>query len=166
MPEAKRSVIRTSASSERPIVTPPKRSMRSPGVRPPPWTATSVGVGRGDAAAGDRVHPGPLLAAGDRAAAAQVLERAAGDHEQEQVEDAEEGELERYRRGISVHRSGSLLDVEDERDVPRETSSPGARREVSMRRPLTLTPLVEPRSTICQSPELLRRSSACRRETF
>jgi hypothetical protein len=60
-------------------------------------------VGCGDPATGDRMHPGPLLPAGDRAASAQVLEGAARDHEQEQVEDAEEGELEGYRRWISVH---------------------------------------------------------------
>ena len=38
------------------------------------------------------------------------------------------------------------------RVVPSATSSPGDRREESTWRPLTLTPLVEPRSTICQSP--------------
>ena len=90
--------------------------------------------------------------------AAQILEGAARDHEQEQVEDAEEGELERDRSRArfriracrQAHCSMSKMNV----TVPRETSSPGASREVSMRRPLTLTPLVEPRSTICQSPDV------------
>src|SRR5262249_61325345 len=50
--------------------------------------------------------------------------------------------------------------------VPSVTSSPGASRERSILRSFTLTPLVEPRSTICQSPFEARRSSAWRRETF
>src|ERR687898_1428665 len=39
--DAKRSSIRTSASPERPIATPPNRSKRSPESRPPPLTTTS-----------------------------------------------------------------------------------------------------------------------------
>ena len=50
--------------------------------------------------------------------------------------------------------------------MPIVTWSPGLSRVEATRRPLTLTPLVEPRSTIVQSPEAARRSSAWRRETL
>jgi hypothetical protein len=50
--------------------------------------------------------------------------------------------------------------------VPTVTWSPGLSRVEGTRRPLTLIPLVEPRSAICQSPLSSRRSSAWRRLTL
>ena len=44
--------------------------------------------------------------------------------------------------------------------VPTVTWSPGESLVEATRRPLTLIPLVEPRSAICQSPDSERRSSA------
>src|SRR4029079_14337104 len=94
---------------------------------------------------------------------AQVPKRRTGDPEQEEVEHCEKAELERDGDRLEVvHCSISKA----KQVVPRVTSSPGASRAESTRRPLTLIPLVEPRSTTCQSPVLLRRSCACLREMF
>src|SRR5262249_7971479 len=97
-----------------------------------------------------------------RGGAAQVTQRASRHPDQEEEEHGEKAELERYRqrleRGLHCPMSNAKT------LVPRVISSPGERRALATRRPFTLTPLVELRSTICQSPTSDRRSSAWRRE--
>src|SRR6185436_2129290 len=106
------------------------------------------------------VGVGGLRAAG---AALEVLHRGTGHPEQEQVQHGEEAELERDGDGVEGHgQSWSNPMV----DVPSSIVSPGFSDCAPwMRRPLTLTPLVEPRSlTIHLAP--LGRTSACLRDTF
>src|SRR5690606_3616576 len=113
-----------------------------------------------------------------RGGAAQVLEGAARDHQHEQVEHGEEAELERYRYRVVIHLLAHLNQTSGgvrrgppgpgraycstsnmKVVVPTVTWSPGCRWVEETRRPLTLTPLVEPRSTIDHSPDCERRSS-------
>src|SRR4029453_1324701 len=111
-----------------------------------------------------RLPPGDLVVAGleaGRSRAPQVLQGTPRHPEQEQEQHGKKTELERYRKRLQiVHCSMSKAKTL----VPRVISSPGDSRALATRRPLTLTPLVELRSTICQSPTFERRSSACRRE--
>src|SRR4051794_34362699 len=117
--------------------------------------ARGVLVGRG--------APAPVGARARARAAAQVAQRGARLPQQEQVEDGEEAELERDGDGIEGHPRSSSKRISE---VPSVIVSP-ARRDWApwIRRPLTLTPLVEPMSrTVHEAPE--GRSSACRRETL
>src|SRR5665811_237772 len=117
-----------------------------------------------------RVEAGRVGGGRDRAP--QVLQRAARDPEQEEVEDGEEAELESHRDRVVVH-VGTLVTGDRHRStsklkvvVPIVTESPAPSRVEPTRRPLTLIPLVEPRSAIVHSPDWVRRSSAWWRETL
>ena len=117
------------------------------------------------------MHAGGVLVGGRAAAvaarrrgAAQVLERRARHPEQEQVEHGDEAELQGDGDGVEGH--ASLSSWKTISEVPRVIVSP-SRSDCApvMRRPLTLTPLVEPRSrTVHEAPE--GRTSACLRETL
>ena len=89
--------------------------------------------------------------------------RGAGHPEQEQVQHGEEAELERDGDGVQGHGQSC---VEADRGRAELDRVAGLERlRALMRRPLTFTPLVEPRSlTIHLAP--LGRTSAWRRETF
>src|SRR4051812_16369787 len=77
-----------------------------------------------------------------RDAAAQVLQRAARDPQQEQVEHREEAELERDGDGFQHHSTSKVAST-----VPNTSRSPERSGSVPLtRRPLTWTPFVEPRS--------------------
>src|SRR5205823_3321225 len=91
----------------------------------------------------------------------QVAQRAARDPEQEQVEHREEPELQGNGDGVLHNYSSSNPSVTS----PSVISSPGDSTASRTRRPLTLMPFVEPRSTTVQ-PSIVRRTSACLRETF
>src|SRR5271166_3294471 len=96
-----------------------------------------------------------------RLTGAQVPAGAAGDPQQEQVQHDQEAELEGHRYGRERgHPSSKTISVE-----PSSTRSP-ARSACTPRtsRSLTITPLVEPRSSIVQ-PSALGRIWAWRRET-
>src|SRR5215217_389274 len=96
-------------------------------------------------------------------AAGQVAPRAAHDPQQEQVEDGQEAELECdcYR---VVHGPGYSCSKR-RRIRPRVTSSPSCSSASATRWPLTLMPLVDPRSATTQERPS-RRTSAWRREVF
>src|SRR5918999_4095291 len=115
------------------------------------------------------VHAGRVLVRRRRdpgGPATQVLERRPRHPEQEQVQDGEEAELERHGDRVECHAPYSSSKVT--RAVPSSITSPGRSdcgRAGSTRRPLTFTPLVEPRSrTIHEPPD--GRISACLRETL
>src|SRR5665809_72279 len=94
-------------------------------------------------------------------AASDVYKRQAGDVEEEQVEHREEPELEHQCDRVVHSYSTSKVRLE----TPSVIWSPGSSRASSTRRPLTLMPFVEPRSTAFHvSPSC--RTSAWRRDTF
>ena len=109
------------STSPRPSVAPPDDVVGHPALQPghglDDQPRRDVGVARHDVEARRRVHPGRVgggglvqaRAAAERAAA-QVLQRAARDPQQEEVEDRQEGELQpdgdRFEHGVSRSRRG------------------------------------------------------------
>src|SRR5229473_4119893 len=124
----------------------------------------------GDVGAAERrrgVHPGRVgrqrsgsrSLATRRSAGAEVTPGAAGDPQQEQVQDGEEAELERHRYGLERrHPASKTTSVE-----PSSMRSPGcSAREPWISSPFTITPLVEPRSSIVHPPPRGRSWACCR----
>src|SRR3954471_3618842 len=146
-------------------------AVAQPGGRLDPQARGAVVAVAAETRRGD-VHPRGVLvrrrARGARPppaapAAAEVPQSRARHPQQEQVEDGDEAELQRDGDGVERHARSSSKTTSEVPSVivspPRSDCAPW------MRRPLTLTPLVEPRSrTVQEAPE--GRSSACLRETL
>ena len=144
-----------------PGVCPGARSTTSRGSRP---AGAAAGAGRG-VHRRSRRRGGATPRPGGSPAAAQVLQRAARDPQQEQVEDGEEAELQADGDGFEHA-------VTPPRSAPRRSPARRGRRRCSgcaarrRARPLTRTPLVEPRSWTVQPPSCAGRISAWRRDTL